>query len=134
MKPVFVDTGGWFAALARRDRDHAAAARFLRSWQGRLVTTDYVLDETLRLIQTRIDHATAVAFLDSLERSSALELVFVTSEDHFDARDLFRSRGDKAWSFTDCTSFAVMKRLRLNEALAFDHHFRQAGFHLVAEG
>ncbi len=128
MKPVFVDTGGWFAALARRDQDHAAASDFLRQWRGRLVTTDYVLDETLTLIQSRIDHATAVDFLDAIERSSTLDLVFVAPEDYYKALDLFRQRADKQWSFTDCTRFTVMARMELSHALAFDNHFQQAGF------
>ena len=133
MKPIFVDTGGWFAALARRDQDHAAASDFLRQWKGGLVTTDYVLDETLTLIQARIDHATAVAFLDSIERSSTLELVFVAPEDYYKALELFRNRDDKQWSFTDYTSFTVMARLDLSHALAFDDHFHQAGFTLVTD-
>ncbi|WP_287963480.1 PIN domain-containing protein [Alcanivorax sp.] len=128
MKLVFVDTGGWFAALARRDQDHAAASDFLKRWRGGLVTTDYVLDETLTLIQSRIDHTTAVNFLDAIERSSTLDLVFVAPEDYYKALDLFRRRADKQWSFTDCTSFTVMARLDLSYALAFDNHFEQAGF------
>ena len=35
---------------------------------------------------------------------------------------------DKLWSFTDCTSYAVMKRLNISEVFAFDHHFEQMGF------
>ncbi len=131
MKPVFVDTGGWFAALARRDQDHAAAADFLKRWRGKLVTTDYVLDETLTLIQARINHATAVEFLDAIERSNTLDLVFVAPDDYYKALDLFRKRGDKQWSFTDCTSFTVMARRDLSHALAFDNHFHQAGFILA---
>ncbi len=133
MKPVFVDTGGWFAAVARRDSDHAAASGFLRRWKGGLVTTDYVLDETLTLIQSRIDHTTAVDFLDAIERSSSLDLVFVAPADYYKALDLFRQRADKRWSFTDCTSFTVMARLGLERALAFDNHFQQAGFQLATE-
>jgi predicted nucleic acid-binding protein len=41
--------------------------------------------------------------------------------------DLYRSRGDKDWSVTDCLSFVVMERRRLTEALTTDHHFEQAG-------
>jgi len=29
MEKIFVDTGGWYAAAARRDRDHEAAKQFL---------------------------------------------------------------------------------------------------------
>ena len=34
------------------------------------------------------------------------------------------------FSFTDCTSFVVMRELRLREALTTDHHFAQMGFTL----
>ena len=42
-------------------------------------------------------------------------------------RWFFRWR-DRSFSFTDCTSFAVMKELRTKTALTSDRHFRQAGF------
>ncbi|MFA7234316.1 MAG: hypothetical protein WC076_09405 [Terrimicrobiaceae bacterium] len=35
---------------------------------------------------------------------------------------------DHAFSFTDCTSFAVMRRLGLVEAATSDSHFQAAGF------
>ena len=54
--------------------------------------------------------------------------MFVAHEDYYNAQELFRARADKQWSFTDCTSFTVMARLRLRHALAFDEHFLQAGF------
>jgi len=35
---------------------------------------------------------------------------------------------DQAFSYTDCTSFAVMRDLSLNDAFTADHHFATAGF------
>lgn len=40
----------------------------------------------------------------------------------------FRKHCDKNWSFTDCSSFCLMKELKIREAFTTDHHFRQAGF------
>jgi uncharacterized protein len=34
---------------------------------------------------------------------------------------------DKEWSLTDCASFVIMKRRRIDEALTDDHHFMQNG-------
>jgi predicted nucleic acid-binding protein len=45
--------------------------------------------------------------------------------------DLFVGRPDKAWSLTDCISFAVMTERGLSDALTADHHFEQAGFRAV---
>jgi predicted nucleic acid-binding protein len=38
----------------------------------------------------------------------------------------FRKHGDHRYSFTDCTSFVVMRELRLTEALTTDRHFAEA--------
>lgn len=46
MNGIFVDTGGWYAAIDRKDRDHEAARRFLENNSLPLITTDYVMDET----------------------------------------------------------------------------------------
>ena len=45
------------------------------------------------------------------------------------AADLFRRHANKAWSFTDCVSFVVMRELRIRDAFTTDHHFKQAGYH-----
>jgi predicted nucleic acid-binding protein len=39
-----------------------------------------------------------------------------------------RDRDEREYSFVDATSFAVMRSLRINEALAFDGDFTAAGF------
>lgn len=47
------------------------------------------------------------------------------------ARRWFFEWNDKDFSFTDCTSFVVMKELRIQRALTTDRHFSQAGFELL---
>jgi uncharacterized protein len=47
------------------------------------------------------------------------------------ARQFMLKHLDQEFSFTDCTSFIVMKELRLQDALATDKHFRIAGFNPV---
>jgi predicted nucleic acid-binding protein len=49
------------------------------------------------------------------------------------ARELFFRYRDKEFSFTDCTSFVVMRQLRIREALTTDRHFVQAGFGVKPE-
>jgi predicted nucleic acid-binding protein len=44
---------------------------------------------------------------------------------------LHAQRPDKEWSLTDCISFVVMQRRGITSALAYDHHFEQAGFEVL---
>jgi len=54
------------------------------------------------------------------------------NEDIFEkAWDLYSSRKDKEWGFTDCTSFVVMRENGIKEAFSADHHFEQAGFKIL---
>ncbi len=41
---------------------------------------------------------------------------------------IFKTHRDKGYSFTDCTSFALMDVLAIKNSFAYDGHFRQCGF------
>jgi predicted nucleic acid-binding protein len=96
-----------------------------------LVTTDYVIDETLTLIRVRLTLAAAEAWWAQLEGSSRLRWEWIGIARAERARDVFFRHRDKSYSFTDCTSFVVMKELKLKQALTTDRHFRQMGFEVL---
>jgi len=50
---IFVDTSAWFTAVVPSDPDHSAAASWLAINHEALLTTDYVVDETLTLLRVR---------------------------------------------------------------------------------
>ena len=50
---IFVDTGAWYASLVPTDPDHAIAGQWLATNHSPLLTTDYVIDETLTLLRAR---------------------------------------------------------------------------------
>ncbi len=132
-KPVFVDSSAWLAATDKRDHSHAVIKNWLDASRGRrLVTTSFVLDETLTLIRRRLDHESAVKFGKAIFASSVAQLVQIASVDIESAWRIFQKYKDQDFSFTDCTSFAVMMRLKMTEALALDQHFAVMGFTLVA--
>ena len=133
MKGLFVDTAGWMACVDAADPAHgpACAARDTALEEGALlVTTDYVMDETLTLIRMRLGLPAAKAWWEQVEGSSRLRWEWVGVERAEKARKAFFRFRDKSYSFTDCTSFVVMQELRLKQALTTDHHFRQMGFQL----
>jgi len=53
---------------------------------------------------------------------------YILDEAYTLAKAYFRKHKDHGYSFTDCTSFVVMRELRLREALTADQHFVEAGF------
>lgn len=131
MTTLFVDTSAWVALFDRTDKYHAVASEAfssLRSSQLLLVTSDYVIDETLTLLRYRCNHAVAVAFGKWVQTSEIVEIAPINPDLWQAAWRLFEQYDDKAWAFTDCTSFALMRQAELTDAFAFDHHFKQAGF------
>ena len=134
MKALFVDTAGWMACADAADPAHRAAIKARDLWLergGLFITTDYIADETLTLIRLRLSHAAAETWWRQVDSSSRLRWESVTTNRADKARSLFFRYQDKDFSFTDCTSFVVMRELKLREVLTTDHHFAQIGFTLV---
>ncbi|HEY3237891.1 MAG TPA: PIN domain-containing protein [Polyangiaceae bacterium] len=134
MKAVFVDTGGWMACADAADPAHArsCAARDAALEDGQLlVTSDFVVDETLTLIRFRLGLRAAETWWRQVDTSRRLRWERVDSDQFEKARSLFFQYRDKDFSFTDCTSFVIMQELRLTRALTTDRHFRQMGFEIL---
>jgi predicted nucleic acid-binding protein len=134
MNAVFVDTAGWMACADRADPAHEActAARDATLEASRiLITTDFVVDETLTLIRVRLGLAAANAWWQQIDGSTRLRWERVENDRFERARNLFFQYRDKDLSFTDCTSIAVMRELRLTTVITTDRHFHQVGFDLL---
>ncbi len=125
---LFVDTSAWFALINRRDPDHREVSKTLESSRGRLITSNYVFDETVTLCRHRLGHDAAVRVGDQLRGGAVADLVRASADDEGAAWDLFRRRNDKDYSFTDCVSFAMMRRLGIERAAACDDDFKREGF------
>ena len=128
---IFVDTSGFYALLVHKDKSHDTAASILNqkaSQQAGFVTSDYVLDETATLLRARRLEYLIKPFLDSVLDSRACTVEWMDPERFETTRQFFVKHNDKAWSFTDCFSFSLMKDCGLRRALTKDDHFHQAGF------
>jgi hypothetical protein len=130
---IFVDTGAWFATFVPSDGNGLVARRWWEDNREPLVTTDFVLDELLTLLKSRGNAQRAIALGRDLLDGSLGRLERVTEDDLHAAWLLFRAHQLSDWSFTDCTSCAVMRRLGITTVFAFDEHFREMGFDVVPE-
>ena len=131
MKALFVDTSGWAMLADESDSQHASARRFRDEWlagAGVLVSSDFVMDETLTLIRVRLGLSAAERWWDQVDGSARLRWEWIDPARAEKARHWFFRWRDKDFSFTDCSSFVVMKERRIKSALTNDRHFIQAGF------
>ena len=127
---VFIDSGGFLAVMDRNDQFHPAArdiAARLDAIGAPLYTSNYIVDEACTLIRARTTHAKTTKFLQFL-RASRIVILRVTPPFEAEAERIFLRYTDKDFSFTDCTSFALIDAKRLNAVLAFDRHFVQYRF------
>ncbi|OGG44700.1 MAG: hypothetical protein A3F84_28770 [Candidatus Handelsmanbacteria bacterium RIFCSPLOWO2_12_FULL_64_10] len=135
---IFVDTGAWIALTDRADQYHREASATyarLKQQRVRLVTTDYVLDETMTRLRYDSGHPQALRFIELVtqaERGGVLLQVSITPTLFQAALALFRQYDTVSLSFTDCTNFVVCEQYQIREAFAFDQHFLIRGIALYA--
>jgi predicted nucleic acid-binding protein len=129
---LYVDTSAFYALVDKRDKNHRRAQTFLKGApkQGRtLVTSTDVFDETVTLIRYRLGHTVAVQFGEKLGASKWCRVIEVTEAVRRGAWDIFVRYADQSFSLTDCSSFAIMRSMHLDEAFTFDRtDFAAAGF------
>ncbi len=130
---IFVDTGAFLARYLARDQHHRAAQEAwqqLPSLPWRVYTSNFVLDETFTLLGRWASPEFAADRAEAILTSTTLLILRPEGEDELEALELFRKLGDQRVSFTDCVSFALMRRQGIPRAFGFDRHFVQAGFEL----
>ncbi len=131
---IFVDSFAWIATINKSDNYHEISLRILEELlnkQAKLITTNYVLIETINALSKREFRKTVIEFIDKLEKSPSVQIVKITDEIYNNAWTLYQQRIDKDWGITDCTSFEVMKVFNIKKAFTNDKHFDQAGYSLA---
>lgn len=132
MNGVFVDTSAFNAFNNPKDQYHSKSKELLGKIiknKLTLVTTDYVIDEATTLLLTRSinGYKYALNLLDTIFKSN-YQLEWIGKRIFFSAKKVFgKYNRDKVWSFTDCTSYVVIKELGIKTAFTFDDHFKQMG-------
>jgi predicted nucleic acid-binding protein len=124
----FVDTSFWVAYRFRLDEHHHDAVALWADRSRPFATSDLVVGETWTFLRRKVGHAEAIGFLDLVEASPRLSVIEVDAVTRAGAWTWLRRHDERDYSFVDATSFEVMRRQRMSEALAFDGDFAAAGF------
>jgi predicted nucleic acid-binding protein len=128
---VFADTSGLYAVFDRDDANHPKAKTAWEAWLHAgelLVTSNYVLIETLALLQHRLGLAAVRAFHEDV--MPLLEVEWVSEEQHRAGIEAALAAARRKLSVVDCVSFRTMRDRGLRTAFCFDAHFRDQGFQL----
>ena len=131
---IYIDTGAFLARYLLKDQHHRRAVAIwekLGSNRENCVTSNFVLDETFTLLGRRAEYGFAVQRAKNIYASQALTICRPDREDEIRALQFFSKYADQQVSFTDCISFVLMKRRKINRVFSFDRHFELAGFHLI---
>ena len=131
MTTRFADAFYYIALLDSTDQHHAKVRDRAATAREQHVTTRWVLAEVADALAAPHLRGAARQLLQRLEADA--DTCIVTPSDDLYRRGLllYGERSDKAWSLTDCISFAVMETRGLTESLTGDRHFHQAGFSAV---
>jgi len=128
---IFVDTGAFIGHLVATDQHHDEASRAWQELAGsdeQIFTSNFVVDETLTLLARRTSYEFAAARGREILGSGVLRILRPEHDEEWEALEAFEKLADQSVSFTDCTSFALMRRQRIGRVFTFDRHFRMAGF------
>jgi predicted nucleic acid-binding protein len=126
---VFVDTS-FFIALLDDDEDRHCEAVAHWRWAATerlcVVTSNYVVLEACAVLQRRLGVPAMRKVVRQILEPVAVE--WVTRDDHERAVEALLVADRQRLSLVDCVSFEVMRRLDVQECLAFDRHFAEQGF------
>ena len=126
---VFIDTSAFLAIFAADDDFHAEAEvawRALIAAEERLVCNNYILVETLALLQRRLGMAAVRSFQTNVHPS--LQIHWIDENLHLRAIAALLVADRRFLSLVDCTAFETMRALGIVRAFTFDQHFADFGF------
>jgi predicted nucleic acid-binding protein len=128
VRVVFGDAFYFMGILNRRDQYADRVVAFNKSFDGRIVTTDWVLTQVADAFASSAIRGRVREYFKHLLSIEEFECVRASDALFDSALDHYNKHIDKDWSLTDCTSFIVMRDHGIKEALTGDKHFEQAGF------
>lgn len=129
---VFVDTWAFYALFDKNDQFYTQAQEIaleLINSNANLITSNYVMVETIALLQNRLKLAATRDFIEQIV--PLLSTVWINEQIHANGIKRFIKEKRKRLSFVDCTSFEIMEMYNIEKAFTFDGHFKEKGFEVL---
>jgi uncharacterized protein len=139
VKPLFIDTGAFFAAFNAADAHHDRATAVLEAIRTNklpyrpLYTTGYVLAELATLTLRKRGHGAAVRAIDRAADPSNVTVIHPDAAAFAAAREEFERYDDQQISFVDHVTGVLAAERDIERVFAFDDDFRTLGLTVVPE-
>ncbi|HNZ27816.1 MAG TPA: PIN domain-containing protein [Spirochaetota bacterium] len=131
---IFVDTGFFYSFLDEDDKNHNVSINCFSNRKELFVTSNYIIDELITLLRARKIQINLFSnFIDSLIEEKIMTVYRITHELELKSWKIMKKYKEHNFSFTDCTSFVVMKMKKINKVLTFDEHFKIMRFEIINE-
>ena len=129
---IFVDTSAFFALLDRDDANHKKAKDVWNKVinpENVLITTNYILVESLALIQHRLGMDAVMGLQEDI--LPIINIEWITPEIHRSGVSALLAASRRKLSLVDCISFEIMRNSAIKTIFTFDSHFEEQGFYCI---
>jgi len=131
---VFVDTSAFLAVLNKNDQNHPPAKEAwqdLLSKETQLVTSNYVLVETIAILQHRFGLSAVRLFEGTIQ--PILSTLWVDQELHQRGMSTMLTANRRQLSLVDCINFEIIRQNHIEWVFALDPHFVEQGFSVIPD-
>ncbi len=123
---IFLDSSFLVSVEVEADQNHERAIgirdEIIKGKFGKAVISDYIFDETVTVTFGRTKDLKKTVLVGTGLRESA-EMLKIDDENFEDAWSLFKKQKTTKFSFTDCSTIAVMKAKDIKNIATFDKDF-----------
>jgi len=133
---IFIDTSAIISAFYKNDNNHLTAKNYaylLAKNNYKVMTSNLVLVETLNFIKRKNMASESNNLCWAIKNSSFITMLYSNDEIENKAFEIFTKFSGQRFSYTDCTSFALMKLHNIDQAFTFDEDFKIFGFKVNPE-
>lgn len=135
---IMLDTNFLVGLYNSNDQYYLRAMNLSKEYMNEkhtLFLTNYIYDETLTHLLTSYPgygYGRTQIFEKAISNFPHITYVDLDTTLQAKAKDIFfKYSKDHVWSFTDCTTYALMKDLKIKQILTFDDHFTEMGFEVL---
>lgn len=128
---IFIDTGAYLARYIQADQFHEKAIDLWEKIEKKEIkcyTSNFVLDELATLLFRKTGSGFAEIRMMNIYASTRIEILRPMKDEEITAISFMKKYSGHEISYTDCISFSLMKKNKLNTVFTFDEHFVYAGF------